>query len=410
MSAGAQRIMERLAALARISDEPGRLTRTYGSPAMRCANDLVGGWMREAGMTVREDAIGNLIGRAEAARLGAKTFLLGSHLDTVRNAGAFDGPLGVVLAIECVAKLHASETSLPFALEVIGFCDEEGVRFQSTYLGSRALAGTLTAADLQRVDENGISLADAMRQFGGAPDKISTAKCNPNKLLGYAEVHIEQGPVLEQKHLAVGVVTAIAGQSRVKIRFTGQAGHAGTTPMDLRRDALCAAAEFIAVVEAHAASIAGLVATVGQIQVAPGASNVIPGEAQLTLDVRHHSDALRLEAVQFLQGSAENIGSRRGIFVKWQLVQETASVPCDLELTALLKRAAQKHQPEVIELPSGAGHDAAVLGKITPAVMLFVQCRDGLSHHPDESAKVEDIAVALDVMNDFLQLLAEQHA
>ena len=410
MSDGASRTMERLAALAKISDEPDQLTRTYGSPAMRRANELVGGWMREAGMTVREDAIGNLMGRSEAARLGAKTFLLGSHLDTVRNAGAFDGPLGVVLAIECAAKLNEHKTRLPFALEVIGFCDEEGVRFQNTYLGSRALAGTLTEADLQRVDENGVSLAEAIRLFGGAPEKISTAKCNPNKLLGYAEVHIEQGPVLERNNLSVGVVTAIAGQSRVKICFTGQAGHAGTTPMNLRRDALGAAAEFIAAVEAHASSVAGLVATVGQIQVAPGASNVIPGEARLTLDVRHQSDALRLEAVQFLQGSAENIGRRRGIFVKWQLVQETASVPCDPELTALLKRAAQRHQPEVIELPSGAGHDAAVMGQITPAILLFVPCKDGLSHHPDESAKVEDIAVALDVMNDFLQLFAKKYA
>ena len=410
MSDDASRIMERLAALARISDEPEQLTRTYGSPAMRRANDLVGGWMREAGMTVSEDAIGNLIGRFQGARAGAKTFLLGSHLDTVRNAGAFDGPLGVVLAIECAAKLHAEKSRLPFALEVIGFCDEEGVRFQSTYLGSRALAGTLTEADLQRVDENGVSLADAIRQFGGSPEKISAAKCNPNKLLGYAEVHIEQGPVLEQNNLAVGIVTAIAGQSRVKIRFTGKAGHAGTTPMDMRRDALCAAAEFISAVEAHAHSAAGLVATVGQIQVKPGASNVIPGEVNLTLDVRHQTNSVRLGAAQCLQSTAEDLGRLRGIFVSWEVVQETASVPCQPELTALLALAAQGHQSEVLELPSGAGHDAAVLGKITPAVMLFVQCRDGLSHHPDESARVKDVAVALDVMNDFLQLLAEKHA
>lgn len=410
MNARAERIMERLAALAQITDEPGQLTRTYGSPAMRRANDLVAVWMREAGLTVNEDAVGNLMGRYEGARLGAKAFLLGSHLDTVRNAGAFDGPLGVILAIECVAKLHAEQTPLPFDIEVVGFCDEEGVRFQSTYLGSRVLAGTLTDADLQRVDENGISLAEAIRQFGGAPEKVSTAKCNPNKLLGYAEVHIEQGPVLEQKHLAVGVVTAIAGQSRIKIRFTGKAGHAGTTPMDMRRDALCAAAEFISAVEAQAHSATRLVATVGQMQVKPGASNVIPGEVNLTLDVRHQTESVRLEACQHLQGVAESIGRQRGIFVSWEVVQQTASVPCDPDLTALLKHAAQKHQPEVLELPSGAGHDAAVLGKITPAVMLFVQCRDGLSHHPDESARVEDVAVAFAVMDDFLQLLAERHA
>jgi allantoate deiminase len=410
MSDGAQRIMERLAALVKISDEPGQLTRTYGSPAMRRANNLVADWMRDAGMTVREDAIGNLIGRYEAVRADAKTFLLGSHLDTVRNAGAFDGPLGVVLAIECVKQLHASATRLPFAIEVIGFSDEEGVRFHSTYLGSRALAGTLTDADLQRRDENGISLADAIRNFGGKPESLLSARCDPSRWLGYAEVHTQQGPVLEQKNLSVGVVTAIAGQNRIKIRFTGKAGHAGTTPMDLRRDALCAAAEFISAVEAHAHSVAGLVATVGQIQVRPGASNVIPGEAQLTLDVRHASDSIRSEAVQYLQSTAEDIGRLRGIFVSWEVVQQTDSVPSDPELTAMLACAVQGHQPEVLELPSGAGHDAAVLGTITPAVMLFVQCRDGLSHHPDESAKVEDIDVALDVMNDFLQLLARKHA
>ena len=409
MSDGAQRIMERIVALARISDEPGQLTRTYGSPAMRRAHDLVAEWMRNAGMTVREDAIGNLLGRYEASRADAKTFLLGSHLDTVRDAGAFDGPLGVILAIECVKQLHVSDRRLPFALEVVGFCDEEGVRFQSTYLGSRVLAGTLTDAELQRSDEDGISLADAIRNFGGKPENLLNARCDPSRMLGYAEVHIEQGPVLEQKNLAVGVVTAIAGQSRIKIHFTGKAGHAGTTPMELRRDALCAAAEFISAVEAHAHSVAGLVATVGQIQVVPGASNVIPGEAHLTLDVRHQADPVRVEACRHLQTTAEEIGRQHGIFVLWEGVQQTASVPCDPDLTSVLKRAAQKHQPEVIELPSGAGHDAAVMGKITPAVMLFVQCHDGLSHHPDESAKVEDIAVALNVMNDFLQLLAQKY-
>jgi allantoate deiminase len=402
-------IMDRIATLAQTSDESGQLTRTYGSPAMRRARDLLAKWMRDAGMIVREDAIGNLLGRYDAARADAKTFLLGSHLDTVRNAGAFDGPLGVILAIECVKQLHAAGLRLPFALEVAGFCDEEGVRFQSTYLGSRALAGTLTEADLQRTDENGISLADAIRSFGGQPENLSDAKFDPGRLLGYAEVHIEQGPVLEQKNLAVGVVTAIAGQSRIKIRFMGKARHAGTTPMHWRRDALCAAAEFISAVEFYAHSVAGFVATVGQIQVMPGASNIVPGEARLTLDVRHQTDSVRLEACEHLRGMAENIGGQRRIFVSWEVVQQTSAVPCDLELTSLLKCAAQKHQPEAIELLSGAGHDAAVLARITPAAILFVQCRDGLSHHPDESAKVEDIAVALNVMNDFLQLLAQKH-
>lgn len=410
MSEAAQRIMQRLGALAAVTDQLGEITRTYGSPAMRRANSLVADWMRDAGMTVREDAIGNLIGRYEAAGANARTLILGSHLDTVRNAGVFDGPLGVILAIECVKRLHATGARLPFAIEVVGFCDEEGVRFHTTYLGSRALAGSLTEADLQRKDETGISLAEAIWAFGGQSENLTKARRDPNTLMGYAEIHIEQGPVLEEKNLAVGVVTAIAGQSRIKVCFTGQAGHAGTTPMHLRRDALVGAAEFISTVERRARSSAGLVATVGQIHIAPGASNVIPGEANLTLDVRHQLDPERMDACEHLRQTAQEIARRRGLGVTWGLVQETRSVPCDSELSSILKQSARKHQPEVIELPSGAGHDAAVMAGITPSVMLFVRCKDGCSHHPDESANGEDIAVALDVMNDFIQSLVAKHA
>jgi allantoate deiminase len=409
MNVGAPRIMERIAALAQITEEAGQLTRTFGSPAMRRANDLVASWMREAGMTTREDAIGNLIGHYEAARPG-RSFLLGSHLDTVRNAGAFDGPLGVILGLECVQQLHTTRAHLPFAIDVVGFCDEEGVRFQSTYLGSRALAGALTEADLQRKDHAGVVLAHAIGGFGGQLGDLAAARIEPGRVLGYTEVHIEQGPVLEQKGLSVGVVSAIAGQSRIKLRCSGQAGHAGTTPMHLRRDALCAAAEFILAVENCARSTVGLVATNGEIQAAPNASNVIPGEVTLTLDVRHQTDEVRAAACERLQRSFEDLARRRGVSATWELVQQTPSVPCDRELTGVLKSAAQKYQPDVIEMTSGAGHDAAVMARIVPAAMLFVRCQGGVSHHPDESAKVEDIAVALEVMNDFLQRLAAHHA
>ena len=232
--------MQRIDALAQISEEPDRLTRTFCSPAMRRANDLVGGWMREAGMEVRQDAIGNLIGRYEG---GTKSLLLGSHLDTVRAAGKFDGALGVLVGITCVQQLHETGTRLPFSIEVIGFADEEGVRYHTAYLGSKVLAGTFNPEDLKRTHANGISMADAIRSFGGKPDALASARMDPNRLLGYVEVHIEQGPVLERKNLAVGVVTAIAGQTRKLFRFVGAAGHAGTVPMDLRKDALCAAAD-----------------------------------------------------------------------------------------------------------------------------------------------------------------------
>ena len=403
-------VMQRCDELARITDEPGRLTRTFASPAMRRANELVGGWMRRAGMKTRTDAIGNLIGHYAGQKPGAKILLLGSHLDTVRQAGKFDGPLGVVLAIACVEQWHRNRLRLPFAVEVAGFADEEGVRYQTACLGSKVLAGCFDARDLQRKDADGVLMADAIKRFGGNPAKLKSAQLNPKKLLGCVEVHIEQGPVLEQKNLAVGVVTAIAGQSRFKISFTGRAGHAGTVPMDLRQDALCAAAEFILAVEKFARKTNGLVATVGLIRVERGASNVIPGAATLTLDVRHQKDSVRRTGCAALQIIARRIAGARKTKVAWQPVQQTASVPCSPRLSGRLKRAVKKYQRTVAALPSGAGHDAAVMARITPAAMLFVRCRGGVSHHPDESVSGPDVRVAFEVMNDFLRQLAGDYA
>ncbi len=359
-------------------------------------------------MKTRVDAVGNLIGHYAGQKPGAKILLLGSHLDTVRNAGKFDGPLGVILGIACVAGLDRQKIRLPFAIEVIGFADEEGVRYQTAYLGSKVLAGCFDAKDLQRKDADGISMAEAIKRFGGNPARLKSARLNPRQLLGYVEAHIEQGPVLEKANLAVGIVTAIAGQSRCKITFTGHAGHAGTTPMKLRQDALCAAAEFVLAAEKIARKTSGLVATVGQIKAEPGASNVIPGEVNLTLDVRHQNDSVRRTAGAALQKIARQIAAARQVEIFWQLVQQTDSVPCSLPLSRLLTNAARKHQSKVIQLASGAGHDAAVMGRITPAAMLFIRCKGGTSHHPDESAKLADIGVALNVLNGFLQLLAEQ--
>lgn len=408
--------MRRIGALATISDEPGKLTRMFASPAMRRANETTAQWMRAAGLTTRQDALGNFIGRYEASGLvqTSKTkrpsapprLLLGSHLDTVRNAGKFDGPLGVLLAIACVETLHRQKIRLPFAIEVIGFADEEGVRFQTTYLGSKALAGGLTAKELRHRDANGISLAEAIKHFGGDPANLRSARMNPKGLLGYLEAHIEQGPVLEKKNLALGVVTAIAGQTRVRLRFIGHAGHAGTVPMNLRRDALCAAAEFVLAVEKLARQTPGLVATVGKISAEPGAGNVIPGEAHLTLDVRHANDAIRRAAHQKLKRTALAIAARRKLKVDGEVVHETGAVACDRALSARLALAVKRHQKKIIQLPSGAGHDAAVMAQIAPVAMLFIRCRGGVSHHPDESVKVGDVQAALAVMNDFILSLA----
>ncbi len=404
----AQTVMDRIEALGRISEEPDRLTRTFGSPAMRKANDLVASWMREAGMTVSNDAIGNVIGRYEGSEEHPKTFLLGSHLDTVRDAGKFDGPLGVLTGIACVQQLHQSQTRLPFAIEVIGFADEEGVRFQTTFLGSKVLAGKLTEQDLKRFDSRGVSLSDAIRDLGSDPAKLKAVQRDPQTLLGYLETHIEQGPVLEKEFQPVGVVTAIAGQTRARLRLTGQAGHAGTTPMNLRHDALVAAAHFVTAVDNCAREHEGLMATVGQLEVRPGASNVIPGDVILTVDVRHQLDATRTTACTRLQEMAHQIGGQRGILVDWEVVHEVQSVPCSRELSALLARAARRHLVQVTELPSGAGHDAAVMGDIMPMAMLFVRCKGGISHHPDESVMIEDVRVAIAVAGDFLLLLGNQ--
>src|ERR1039457_5629660 len=325
--------------------------------------------MRATGMEVREDAIGNVIGHYSGATRPCKILLLGSHLDTVRNAGKYDGPLGVILAIACVEHLRRNQLRLPFAIQVCGFADEEGVRYQSACLGSRAVAGLLTDADLRRKDARGVSMADAIRNFGGQPARLKQARFDQDRLLGYVEAHIEQGPVLENENVAVGIVTAIAGQSRFQFTFTGRAGHAGTTPMRLRRDALCAAAEFILAVEGYAARKAGLVATVGQIRAEPNASNVIPGTVTLTLDVRHQTDSARRNAGKQLQKLARRTATARQMKVSSQLVQQTTSVACFRTTSGLLERAAKLHQRQIIRLPSGAGHDPAILARITPAAM-----------------------------------------
>jgi allantoate deiminase len=406
---GARKIMQRIEALAKISECAENLTRTFASPAMRRANDLIAQWMREAGMKTRMDAIGNLIGHYAGKKSDAKILLLGSHLDTVRNAGKFDGPLGVILAIACVEKLHRQKIRLPFAIEVVGFADEEGVRFQTAYLGSEVVAGCFDQKHLKRKDTNGISMREAVQNFGGHPAKLKSARLNSKNLLGYIEAHIEQGPVLEEKNLAVGVVTAIAGQTRVRISFIGSAGHAGTTPMNLRKDALCAAAEFVLAVEKLAKKIGGLVATVGEISALPGASNVIPDKANLTLDLRHAKDSVRRSSHQKLKQMAFEIAARRKLKLDGEVVQETDAVECSETFSKRLGDAVKRRQKKLLHLPSGAGHDAAVMAKITPAVMLFIRCKNGISHHPEESVKAEDVQIAFDVLYDFLQTAAEKY-
>lgn len=401
-------LMARCDELARCTEVPGELTRTYASRALRDATALVAGWMAEAGMTTRTDVVGNLVGRYEAdpAIAQPRTFLIGGHLDSVRNAGRYDGPLGVLTGIAFVQRLHAEGRRLPFAIEVIGFADEEGVRFHTSYLGSGTVAGTLAPESLAYTDPDGTTLADAMRAFGLDPDRLDEGRRDPGDLLGFVEVHIEQGPVLERQDLPVGVVTGIAGASRASIVFTGMAGHAGTVPMALRRDALAAAAEFVLGVERIANEVEHLVGTVGQVSVLPGASNVIPGRVELTLDVRHQSAVIREAAVGRMRDVLAELSARRRVDAEWIDVQGYPTVECDLDLMSRLIDAIADEGLEPLRLPSGAGHDAVPLSTITPVSMLFVRCKDGVSHNPAESIEVGDVAVAIRVLDRFINGIA----
>ena len=403
-------ILARCELLAVASEEPGRLTRTYLSAPMHQVHALLAAWMVEAGMTVRLDPAANLIGRYPAAGGSdtAPAILLGSHLDTVPDAGRFDGMLGVLLGIAAVRALNLAGRALPFAIEVVGFAEEEGVRYQTPYLGSLALAGRFDPALLDLVDASCVRMADALADFGLDPAEIGAAAAPPGRYRAYLEAHIEQGPVLEAAGLPVGVVTAIAGQSRLVVAFEGKAGHAGTAPMDLRRDTLPAAAELILAVEALARSVPGLRGTVGSIAAAPGAPNVIPGRATLSLDLRHEADPVRDRAVADLLAAAAQIAARRGLTFRVDRALHLPAVPADHALTDRLASAVAGCGIGPHFLVSGAGHDAAILAQMMPMAMLFVRSPGGISHHPDERVDRDDVRAALDVMGRWLRDLADE--
>ena len=398
----ASRIQDRIDALAAITDEKGVITRTFLSEATVRANQVVGGWMREAGMATTEDQVGNLLGRSSAAS-GGTIFLLGSHLDSVRNAGRFDGPLGVLLAIEAVEVLRSANVELPFSLGVAGFSDEEGVRFQNAYIGSKAFCGLLTLPELEMRDRDGLTLREVIERRTGVEFVSPGPTFASGDLAGYLEVHIEQGPVLENEGLALGVVTAVAGQLRCRLNWTGKASHAGTTPAPLRRDALAGAAEFIGEVEKGSATFPGLMATVGRLAIQPNVSNVVPAFVTHTLDLRHQSDAVLNEASGWLEQRAVKIADRRRLDFTWEVLQDTPAKVCDVALSRRLLETVEKVTGSSRLLPSGAGHDAAILAPFFPVAMLFVRCREGLSHHPDEFVSLEDIGVALQVTVEFLR-------
>jgi len=396
------RILERCDALARHSELPGGLTRVFLSPESRAASELVLGWMREAGMQAGLDAIGNCAGRYEGAQRGAPCLMLGSHLDTVRDAGRYDGMLGVISAIECVHALNAQKKRLPFAVEVLGFGDEEGVRFGTTLLGSRAVAGVLDMNILETRDAKGVSIREALRDFGLDPDAIPRLGRKRGQVLAYAELHIEQGPVLEAEGLPVGVVTAINGFSRLRVTLTGEAGHAGTVPMRLRRDTLAAAAECVLAVERIAKSDAELVGTVGRLEAKPGAINVIPGEVMFTIDFRAPRDDLREDAVSRSLSEIRSIAGKRKIQTHVEPLQSFGVTECAEWLMAQMDRAVAAEGVRVRRLPSGAGHDGMALKAITDIAMLFVRCKGGVSHNPAEAITRDDAAIGARALYNFV--------
>ncbi len=397
------RLMARADELARHSEQSGGLTRVSLSPEYRGAADLVLGWMREAGMEARLDAIGNVVGRYEGDRPGLPCLMLGSHLDTVRDAGRYDGMLGVISGIECVHALYAAGKRLPFAIEVIGFTDEEGVRFGVTLLGSRAIAGTFDPAILEARDKSGKSLAEALRAFGLDPARVGEAARPRDSLHAYAELHIEQGPVLEAEGLPVGAVTAINGYTRMAVTVEGTAGHAGTVPMGLRRDALAAAAECVLAVERIGGAGAELVATVGKLEALPGAINVIPGCVRFTVDVRAPEDAGRGRAVQAICAEFEALCRRRGMVLRIERTQEMGVAACAPWLIERMEHAIAAEGVAVRRLPSGAGHDGMALRAVADIAMLFVRCAKGISHNPAEAITAADAATGARVLMRFIE-------
>ena len=402
----AEKVLQRINELASVSEDEGCITRTYGTRAFIEGRNKVEQWMKEAGLHTRIDNIGNVRGRLLSKNTTAKTLVIASHIDTVKNAGKFDGPLGVLMGLDLIEQLILSNTVLPFNIELIGFCDEEGCRFHTTYLGSKAVAGLFDVSVLDKKDASGISLKEVILENGGDVNNLSKDAIAKQDWLGYFEIHIEQGPVLYEKNIPVGLVTAIAGQSRVEIVFNGEAGHAGTVPMDMRKDALTCAAEFILETEKFAAANKkNLVATVGKLHIINSASNVIPDKVICSFDLRSADEKILLSSYETIRKMTEEICKTRGIVLEWNLIQQAKPLKCDAGMNKLLGESIKESGNELIELVSGAGHDAVAVSAISPVAMLFVRCFKGISHNPAEDVELKDIAAAIKVSDNFIQQL-----
>lgn len=401
-------VLARADALARHSDSTDGLTVAYLTPAHRAVARELQAWMREAGFDeVFEDAVGNVVGRYHAVTRGAKTFMVGSHFDTVRHGGRYDGRLGILVPIAVVQALARSGRRLPVQIEVVGFAEEEGLRFHGNFLGSSALAGSFDPGELAATDEAGRSLRAVMVEAGLDPDGIPALARDPASLAGYAELHIEQGPVLLDRGLALGVVSSIAGSVRMRVDIRGLAGHAGTTPMGLRRDAAAAAAEIVLLIERRCSAAPTLVGTVGTLEVPDGSGNVIPGRCRFSVDIRAADDATRDAAVADVMAGMREICARRGVELACEEHARVCAVPCDPALMRRWSEAVEACGLAPFVLPSGAGHDAMRIARITPVGMLFVRCgHGGISHNALETVAAEDVALAARALTVFLERTA----
>ncbi|MGE0563916.1 MAG: allantoate amidohydrolase [Pseudolabrys sp.] len=399
------RAVAMIEALGTISAEPDRLVRLFLTPEHRRAADLVAGWMREAGLQVSEDALGTVRGRMGEDLGDGCRLLIGSHIDTVIDAGKYDGPLGVIAGI--IAADEIRKRKVPVAIDVLAFGDEEGSRFPSTLSSSSAVAGVFETAMLGFADRDGVTFADALKSYGKSTSDIAAAAYKVSDVAGYIEIHIEQGPRLEAAQQPLGVVTGIVGQTRLKVTVGGEAGHAGTVPMELRHDALAGAAAMILAVEAIARQHGDMVATVGRIEALPGATNVIPAQVTFTVDLRCMDDAARSAAIERFGAESHAAAAARGLTVRIETFHDVAAVPCDEALRILLARAVEDVGGKPIHLPSGAGHDAQIMARLCPSAMLFVRCRDGVSHNPSEYASPEDIGLAIAALIHFIERFSE---
>lgn len=400
-------VMRRCDELARCTDEPGRITRLFCTPAMRDAHRLVAGWMNAAGMIVNCDDAGNLRGMyLPVGGDPTRRLLIGSHLDTVADAGRYDGVLGVMMGIAVVEALRASNVALPWAVEVIGFSEEEGVRFHLPFIGSRALVGTLDAPLLTLCDDARMSMGQALRAFGCDPNAIGACGASTGEIVAYIEPHIEQGPLLEAIHEPLGVVTAIAGQTRLTVEWAGEGGHAGTAPMNLRNDPLPIAGRWAIAVEEVGRTTPGLVATVGRLSVDPNVPNCIPRCVTASLDVRHQDDAVRIAAVKKLLALAEELAEAANLAMRVERQHEHSAVAMDVRLVDTLADSVAEVQGSPQRMVSGAGHDAGILAAVAPTAMLFLRSPGGVSHHPLEAAEEGDVALGLRSLVHFIRTLA----